>query len=229
MASLTTSNGDKKRKATTAVTSDSDGSFGTFSHGKSKREWELEIEKLKEELKESKAENLMLKQSMASGSTAEEQVESSDDEDSETETTVDSWSIRYRELRDFRQAEGHCKVPQQYAKNKSLGKWVDNQKQLRRKSKVPQDRVDKLDAIGFDWGKNYDPPESWDTTFEKIKSHVEMFDDFSFAPSSPLGKWCNMQRKERKRKKQGKPSLLSVDQLKLLNGIAFPWKQTRQG
>jgi hypothetical protein len=230
MTSRTTTTSDKKRKAA-VMASDSDGSLGTFFRDKSKRELELEveIEKLKAELKEAKQEIETLQLSTASHSAAKGQVESSDDDDdSEMETANDTWSVRFRELRDFRQVEGHCKVPKGYAQNKPLGIWVKNLKYNRKKSKVPQERVDKLDSIGFDWGKDYPPPELWDTTYAKVKEHVEMFNDWNFSSSSPLGKWCDMQRKERKSKKQGKPSLLSVEQLKTLNGLGFPWKRSRR-
>jgi chromosome segregation ATPase len=184
-----------------------------------KQELEKELKEAKKEIKELKNENEMskaenealkkkiekLEQSKPSGSADEEEEESSDDEDSVADAN-DPFGARIQELRAFRQANGHCKVPRSF---QTLGKWVNNQRV--RIKKLSQEKIDKLDSLGFDWGKNHVPPKPWETTFAEIKEHKETFGSFNFAPSGALGKWSSIQRKEFKRAKHGKDSILTVN------------------
>lgn len=61
------------------------------------------------------------------------------------------WNKRYNELIEFIIQEGHCNVPQRYASNKALGKWVHKQKQLLQNKGgiLREDRVQALANIGF--------------------------------------------------------------------------------
>jgi hypothetical protein len=240
MSSRTTSRSNK-RKSQVLLSSDSEdvGSLGMIFDEHSKQELEKELKEAKKEIKELKNENEMskaenealkkkiekLEQSKPSGS-ADKEEESSDDEDSVADAN-DPSGARIQELRAFRQANGHCKVPQRYTVN-NLGRWVNNQRASRKRKKLSQERIDKLDSLGFDWGKDHEPPKAWETTFVEITEHKETFDSFNFAPSGALGKWSNMQRKEFKRAKHGKDSLLTVDQIKQLSSIGFKWKGSRK-
>mmetsp|Transcript_11370 Transcript_11370/g.17591 ORF Transcript_11370/g.17591 Transcript_11370/m.17591 type:complete len:451 (-) Transcript_11370:1235-2587(-) len=73
----------------------------------------------------------------------------------------DLWEQRFNELCEFKRENGHTNVPEKYAPNKSLGKWVSNQRHRRKlldagkKAKgMTRVRVEKLDAVGFEWTKN---------------------------------------------------------------------------
>jgi hypothetical protein len=67
------------------------------------------------------------------------------------------WDERLEELKEYRKKHGNCLVPQQYPENPQLGTWVSNQrKQYRllkegKSSPMTEDRVNKLDEIGFIW------------------------------------------------------------------------------
>jgi len=72
----------------------------------------------------------------------------------------DLWEQRFNELCEFKRENGHTNVPEKYAPNKSLGKWVSNQRHRRKlldagkKAKgMTRARVEKLDAVGFEWTK----------------------------------------------------------------------------
>jgi len=72
----------------------------------------------------------------------------------------DLWEQRFNELCEFKRENGHTNVPEKYAPNKSLGKWVSNQRHRRKlldagkKAKgMTRTRVEKLDAVGFEWTK----------------------------------------------------------------------------
>ena len=56
------------------------------------------------------------------------------------------WEIRFDQLVQYKAKHGDCNVPQRQG---PLGKWVKNQKY--RMSKLTQGRIDRLNAIGFEW------------------------------------------------------------------------------
>jgi len=65
------------------------------------------------------------------------------------------WQQRYKELVQFRKAQGHCNVPQKFFPNKALGKWVHRQRHEFKKlrhgepSFLTNERIEALDTIGF--------------------------------------------------------------------------------
>lgn len=58
-----------------------------------------------------------------------------------------TWDKRIDELVKYKKANGHCKVPQESG---PLGTWVKHQRSNR--DKLPEERVQQLDFLGFDWG-----------------------------------------------------------------------------
>jgi hypothetical protein len=63
----------------------------------------------------------------------------------------DNWNQRYRELQEFHSVHGHCNVPRGYAENPGLGRWVNRQREYKRTSFLELDRIEQLEAIGFEW------------------------------------------------------------------------------
>lgn len=68
-----------------------------------------------------------------------------------------SWDARYQELRDYHRRFGHVDVPTKYKPNPALGRWVSTQRSQyklwinREESQMTQDRVEKLQQLGFKW------------------------------------------------------------------------------
>jgi len=66
----------------------------------------------------------------------------------------DTWAERYEQLLAYRDRHGNIDVP---TKNGSLGRWIRWQRfqykalQKGEKSQMTQDRVDKLNEVGFQW------------------------------------------------------------------------------
>ena len=58
------------------------------------------------------------------------------------------WDERFNQLAEFHAQHGHCKVPME---QKSLNKWVAKQRYLRRGDKLTEERIQKLDSLGFGW------------------------------------------------------------------------------
>jgi len=84
------------------------------------------------------------------------------------------WEDRYQELIAYKERHGNCCVPISYAKNKKLGTWVSNcrkQYKLREEgetSSMSQERIDKLNAIGFIWDR-------WEYEFEQKSKLGDIF------------------------------------------------------
>lgn len=68
-----------------------------------------------------------------------------------------SFQDRLEELKAFQAVHGHTRVPQHYAENKPLGKWVTKQrycytlKMQGETSQLTDERIGMLNAIGFEW------------------------------------------------------------------------------
>jgi uncharacterized protein YbgA (DUF1722 family) len=61
------------------------------------------------------------------------------------------WHQQYEKLLEYKRKNGHCKVPHKYKDDKSLGKWVNNQRSRHANNKMLPDRKELLDAIDFVW------------------------------------------------------------------------------
>ena len=67
------------------------------------------------------------------------------------------WNLQLEELKKYRKEHGDCLVPNRYNVNQKLGNWVDTQRKHYRlmkkgeKSQMTEERVEKLEAIGFVW------------------------------------------------------------------------------
>ena len=58
----------------------------------------------------------------------------------------------YGKLKAYKTEHGDCLVPARYKKDPQLGTWVKNHRQEYRKGQLKkQDRIDKLNSIGFVW------------------------------------------------------------------------------
>ncbi|MEG3639485.1 helicase associated domain-containing protein [Magnetococcus sp. PR-3] len=57
----------------------------------------------------------------------------------------------FQALRQFRQEQGHCDVPVDWAGNAQLGLWVQFQRQTYRDGNMDQHRFERLDHLGFSW------------------------------------------------------------------------------
>lgn len=63
----------------------------------------------------------------------------------------DLWEFRFDQLREFKAVHGHCNVPYRYSIDPTLGRWVQNQREFRKKRTLRKDRVERLEELGFQW------------------------------------------------------------------------------
>ena len=86
------------------------------------------------------------------GKLSDERVQKLDDLGFVWDARSTPWDERVNELTKYKSNHGDCNVPESQG---SLGIWVANQRQ--RKGKLSEERVRKLDALGFSWGRETIP------------------------------------------------------------------------
>jgi len=132
------------------------------------------------------------------------------------EAEESKWQKRFNELTAYQAKHGDCKVPQ---KQGELGTWVHRQRLLRKKGELNQDRVDKLNTIGFSWSVQADANESkWEKRYVELTEYQAKHVDCNVPQKQgELGMWVNKQREAHKKGE------LNQDRVDKLNEIGFSW------
>ena len=66
-------------------------------------------------------------------------------------TVATFWERMFSALVQFKTEHGHCDVPAKWSENPQLGKWTNNQRTVFKRGELSSDRLERLEAIGFDW------------------------------------------------------------------------------
>ncbi|MCX5732791.1 MAG: helicase associated domain-containing protein, partial [candidate division NC10 bacterium] len=67
-----------------------------------------------------------------------------------------SWDDQnFARLVQFKDRFGHCNVPLGWSEDLQLARWVNQQRQFMKYGHLAADRIEQLDALGFEW-----PPKS---------------------------------------------------------------------
>ncbi|KDU80239.1 restriction endonuclease family protein [Chlamydia muridarum] len=130
-----------------------------------------------------------------------------------------AWEENFLELRHFQEEHGHCRVPREYPKNPQLATWVRNQRNDFKEGKLSEDRITRLEEIGFIW-KVFEG--AWEENFLELQRFQEEHGHCrvpSRYPENPqLASWVHVQRRCFKAGK------LSEDRITKLEEIGFIWK-----
>lgn len=129
-----------------------------------------------------------------------------------------AWEEMYEQLRKYKEENGNCDVPKNYAKNIRLARWIVSQRGKYNKDKLTSERIQKLDKIGYAW----DPfTRNWDKNFEKLCEYKKINGNCvvpkSYSTDQSLVIWVGEQRKAYKK------GLLSQERHKRLEEIGFDW------
>lgn len=107
----------------------------------------------------------------------------------------DVWRNNLKALQDFHAKFKHWNVPKKY--DKPLCAWVGRQRTSRKSGELLQDRIDRLDAIGFDWRTKSD--QEWDSKFDDLVAYKDKFGHcdvpYSFKEDPALGHWVYDQKR----------------------------------
>lgn len=117
------------------------------------------------------------------------------------------------DLAEFKRIHGHCDVPAKYEKNPQLGNWINNMRQsykarqtggtTRPRRGLTQERVDKLEALGFRWQVEWkfqdETRQKFDEKFEHYFSLLQEYQKKNGHCNVPkrsgaLGSWCQRMR-----------------------------------
>ena len=128
------------------------------------------------------------------------------------------WEEAFTALKKYQELNGDCWVPAGFMTEDGLrlGTWVRTQRD--RRSDVSEDRISRLDSLGFVW----DPfAKQWEQGYIALKKYKELNGD-CLVPKSVIleggfrfGAWVVNQRRNKES--------LSVDRLRRLNELGFIW------
>lgn len=111
------------------------------------------------------------------------------------------WELRYAELVHFQKGHGHCRVP---VDSGILGKWVMHLrekykrflKEKRYRGQLTQERIERLQALGFEWTLR-PPSVPWDDRFAQLQQFHQEHGHTRVTKSvdESFGEWVQNQRK----------------------------------
>ena len=64
-----------------------------------------------------------------------------------------AWEKMFAALVAYQNRFGDCNVPQGWPENPTLRKWVDKQRGRRKANRLEEDRIRRLDELGFVWDR----------------------------------------------------------------------------
>jgi hypothetical protein len=152
------------------------------------------------------------------------------DWESNIETLERQWKEMFGKLKRYKLENGNTRVPHYY-KDRALGNWVQRQRIWYKKDLLRQDRIEKLDEVGFVWmiadrgeidTSRYE--DQWMEKYEQLKIFREENGHFSVPDSvdRALNNWLSTQRAVYARGQMKK------DRTRLLSEINFVWCEGTQ-
>lgn len=155
----------------------------------------------------------------------------------ENPTLQMKWEQMYQRLLAYKEKHGNCLVPNRYKEDRSLGQWVSAQrrqfKQLQSGEDSPMtlERAALLEEIGFVWATLERGHVPWEVRFEELMAYKHKYGDclvpIGYKENPQLSSWVSTQRQEMKLLKEGKPTRLTEDRIRLLDDGGFVWESQR--
>nr|CRH06329.1 Conserved protein of unknown function. Containing 8 helicase-associated domain [Candidatus Magnetococcus massalia] len=132
------------------------------------------------------------------------------------------WHSMRMDLTAYRTQRRHCHVPKGWAENIPLAKWVQQQRNARKKELLSEEQIALLDELDFIW----DAQELyWEQMFiqlveyHTLYGHCNVPEDYADDPE--LAWWVEAQRKSHKN------SSLGTERTERLDELAFVWDPQR--
>ncbi|EED89678.1 hypothetical protein THAPSDRAFT_263911, partial [Thalassiosira pseudonana CCMP1335] len=110
------------------------------------------------------------------------------------EIKTEPWNAQYDALVEFKAEHGHLRVPVHYEPNPTLYYWCGTQRQTHKKGKLAEDRVERLEGIGFQWNL---AEFLWEKRKNDLVAYKERTGTFDVPHSEDpaLHQWANNQKK----------------------------------
>jgi len=155
----------------------------------------------------------------------------------ENPTLQMKWEQMYSRLLQYKEKNGNCLVPNRYKEDRSLGQWVSAQrrqyKQLQNGEDSPmtKERATLLESVGFVWATLERGHVPWEVRYQELMAYKEKNGDclvpIGFKENPQLSSWVSTQRQEMKLLKEGRPTRLTEDRIRLLDSGGFVWESQR--
>ncbi len=138
-----------------------------------------------------------------------------------------SWDEWYGQLKTFKTANGHCIVRRADKPNRQLNAWVQTQRNFRRSGRLSEERIQRLDLLGFHWGAKeifeQSTAKRWSVRLKALEAYRARFGDCDVPSNWPenqaLSFWVSNIRTRRRRSK------LSESQIASLDSLGFTWNK----
>jgi superfamily II DNA or RNA helicase len=142
------------------------------------------------------------------------------------------WQKLYAQLQEYESIHNHCRVPAEWKDNPQLAHWVAVQRRQKKLSRLPTERITKLELLGFDWNSGGSPratrapkADHWDQTLIALKAFKEERGHCRvpqrFKENGQLADWVSRVRTSRNKGK------LSAEQKRILTELGFDWNPVR--
>ena len=143
--------------------------------------------------------------------------------DWQNEIDLSNWEIAFEKLQQYHSQQGPAIVSKKYKTPDgfALGKWAAVQRQAKWNGKLPQEKVRRLDKLGFVWYKRPD----FHSTMEQLQAyhaehgHLMVPSRFKSPTGFALGSWVRQLQKARSKGK------LSKEQTHRLDKLGFAWER----
>jgi hypothetical protein len=150
-----------------------------------------------------------------------------------------AWEAQLARLAAYKAAHGDCNVPNRWAEDPPLGKWVGTQRHYKRKldrgepsQGMTAERVVWLTALDFAWGGLKGPPPqvAWGLQLARLAAYKAAHGDCNvpkcWAKDPGLGTWVNHQRWYKQQHDRGEPiHRMTADRVARLTALGFVWDQ----
>jgi hypothetical protein len=141
------------------------------------------------------------------------------------DTRADLWQRSLDALRDYKEKHGDCAVPARWPEDRKLAQWVVNQRSLKKQGRLPRERIEALDRVGFLWSGGQRRASALDRRWEDMlgrlaafaKHHGHSGVPLGWRDDPALGAWVSRQRHERRR------GTLRPERVKRLQSLRFEW------
>jgi hypothetical protein len=130
----------------------------------------------------------------------------------------EKWERGFKSIKSFKLREGHFRIPKGFLEDGvNINNWMHVQK--RQRNVLSEDKIRRLDEIGFVW----DPlQEKWNEgliallKFKKREGHCNV-STYHLEDGFELGAWVSIRRRLRQKNK------LAADKISQLNDLGFSW------
>ena len=151
------------------------------------------------------------------GKLSKERIEQFDDLGFNWGTTLPTWDERLGELTNYKSKHSDCNVAQSHG---PLGHWVNTQRATRKKGKLSEERVQKLETIGFVWNPLSTQPLPWNSRYRELEAFKANQGHCNVPQGQgSLGEWVKNLRQRK--------GNLSKKRIQQLDELGFNWGTTR--